>query len=63
VLWILELLLRIALAAFAVAFSLFWGGIFASTDLVWLTATSVGAAVVLLPLVLSGWLAPRLLKA
>jgi len=51
--WTVELLLRVVLARFAVVFSLFWGGVFATTDLIWITTTATGAALVLLPLILS----------
>jgi len=37
--WTVELLLRVVLARFAVVFSLFWGGVFATTDLIWITTT------------------------
>lgn len=60
ILWMVELLLRIVFAGFAVAISIFWAGIFGSTGLVWLASIAFGAALVLMPVLLRRRMALRL---
>jgi len=51
-LWIVGLLLRMGLVGLVLAFSIVCAGVLGSTGLVWLAATGVGAAFVLVPLML-----------